>query len=80
MKLALYRPAGTSREYLTNLLRVDGVLSALLFSDNREDAMLFDLHVTGDGTAEFNPPLPKLQEWLRVEPVTVVSLEKPDGK
>ena len=80
MKLALYRPVGTAREYLSGWAAADGPKPALTFSTNREDAVLFDLHVTGDGTAEFDPPLPKLQEWLRVEPVTVISLERPDGK
>lgn len=77
MKLALYRPVGTAREYLSGWAAADGPKPALTFSTNREDAVLFDLRVTPDGQADFDPPLPKVEEWLRVEPVAVFSLEFP---
>jgi len=77
MKLALYRPVGIMREYLSGWLADGKRRAGLTFSSNREDAVLFDLRVTPDGQADFDPPLPKVEEWLRVEPVAVFSLEFP---
>lgn len=80
MKVALYRMPGTTREYVASWVERDDGTHRGSFSHNRDNAALLTLMAGPDGGIMTVPPLPKTDEYLHLEPVTVVSLEKPDGK
>lgn len=80
MRVALYRMSGTTREYVVSWVEREDGTHRGSFSHNRDNAALFTLMADPDGGVAAVPPLPKTDEYLHLEPVAVVSLEKPDGK